>query len=122
MLTLLYACDDTLNINDIDNKVIPDSNVSFAEHIYPLLQIKCAFTGCHNGTNPNTTLNLTSWTNVTADPNVVFPFQPDLSKMVWAIEQKVGVPIMPPLNSGLALTQNQIKGIRTWIKEGAKDN
>jgi hypothetical protein len=119
---LVTACDDTITVEDVDNKVIPDKDVSFAEHIYPVLQVKCAFTGCHATPSPAGGLDLTTYANVTADINVVFPGEPDLSSMVWAIEAAGGVQPMPPTGSGLALTENQIKGIRTWIKEGAKNN
>ncbi len=119
---LFISCDDTLTTANVDSKIIPTSNVSFAEHIYPVLQVKCAFTGCHAGASPAGGLDLTSWVNVTADPNVVFPKEPNLSRLVWTINGTAGVPEMPPRYSGLVLTQNQIQGIITWIKEGALNN
>lgn len=118
----LISCDDTITVEDVDNKIIPEKNISFAEHIYPVLQVKCAFTGCHAAPSPAGGLDFTTYANVTADITVVFPGEPDLSSMVWAVEAAGGVEPMPPLGTGLALTDNQIKGIRTWIKEGAKNN
>ena len=119
---LLISCDDTLTIDNVDNKIIPNSNVSFASNIYPVLQVKCAFTGCHAGSNPAGGIDLTTYANVTADPNVVFPREPELSSLVWAIEHTAGVPEMPPRYSGIVLTANQVQGIKTWIKEGALNN
>ncbi len=119
---LLISCDDTLTIDNVDNKIIPNSNVSFASNIYPVLQVKCAFTGCHAGSNPAGGIDLTTYANVTADPNVVFPREPELSSLVWAIEHTAGVPEMPPRYSGIVLTPNQVQGIKTWIKEGALNN
>lgn len=122
LVFILISCDDTITVDTVDNKTIPSSNVSFADHIYPVLQVKCAFTGCHAGPSPAGGIDLTSWANVTADPNIVFPYEPDLSRLVWSINGTSGVQEMPPRYSGLALTENQIQGIITWIREGAKNN
>ncbi len=117
------SCDDTLTVQDVDNKIIPDKNVSFSQHIYPVLQVKCAFSGCHASPNPESGLDLTTWANVTADPNVVFPGEPDLSRLVWAIEgNKPPIQPMPPVGYSRPVTANQLKGIRTWIDEGALNN
>ncbi|HCY77813.1 MAG TPA: hypothetical protein DHV28_18035 [Ignavibacteriales bacterium] len=121
-LIVLIACDDTLTVQDIDNKIIPSSNVSFADHIYPVLQVKCAFSGCHSSVNPGAGLDLTSWSGVTADPTIVFPGEPDLSKLIWAIEgNKPPIQPMPPIGYR-SFTQNQVQGMRKWIEEGALDN
>ena len=123
LIVNFIACDDTITINDVDNTTIPDENVSFADHIYPLLQVKCAFSGCHASPSPADGLDFTTYANVTSDVTVVFPGEPDLSSMVWAIEpNNTAASKMPPIETGLALTENQINGIRTWIKEGAKNN
>lgn len=115
------GCDDTITVNDLDNKVIPESDVSFSEHIYPVLQVKCATSGCHNGPNSQGGIDLSTWAGTTADPNVVFPGYPDNSSLVWTIEGLAGFPPMPPIGYR-PLTLNQIQGIRTWITEGARNN
>jgi len=123
LIALIVSCDDTLTVDNVDDKPIPSSNVSFAEHIYPVLQVKCAFSGCHAGANPSAGLDLTSWVNVTANPTIVFPGEPDLSRLVWAIEgNKPPVQPMPPVGFARPVTANQLQGIKTWIDEGAKDN
>jgi hypothetical protein len=125
ILALIFAfvaCDDTITVQTVDNTVIPSSNVSFGKYIYPLFQAKCAFSGCHSGADPAGNLDLTSWVNATASVDIIRPGEPDLSRLVWAIKNTPGIPLMPPLNTGLALTPNQIQGIVTWIKEGAQDN
>ncbi|MFZ1518297.1 MAG: hypothetical protein WAU11_05955 [Ignavibacteriaceae bacterium] len=120
---LLVSCDDTLTVEDIDNKIIPDQNVSFSQHIYPILQVKCAFSGCHASPNASNGLDLTTWSNVTADPNIVFPGEPDLSRLIWAIEgNRPPIEPMPPVGYSRPVTTNQLKGIRTWITEGAQNN
>lgn len=115
------GCDDTITVNDVDNRMIPDSNVSFAEHIYPVFQVKCASTGCHSGPNPRAGLDLTTWSGATADVTVIFPGYPDNSSLIWTIEGVASFPPMPPIGYS-PLTINQINGIRTWIQEGAKNN
>lgn len=122
LIFILIGCDDTITVQTVDNTIIPSSNVSFGKYIYPLLQVKCAFTGCHAGPSPAGNLDLTSWVNVTAYPDIVSPGDATNSRLVWAIKNTPGVQMMPPINTGLALTENQIQGIVTWINEGAKNN
>ena len=118
----LQSCDDTLTVENVDDKDIPASNVSFADHIYPVFQVKCAFSGCHAQPNPADGIDLSTWSGVTADPNIVFPGEPDLSILVWSIEGRAGVSPMPVVGYTRPLTINQIQGIKTWIDEGALDN
>ena len=104
-LLFLLGCDDTLTNENVDNKPIPDSNVSFADHIYPVFQVKCAFSGCHAQPNPADGIDLSTWAGVTADPNIVFPGEPDLSRLVWTIDPSVsGVSKMPPIGYARPIT------------------
>ncbi len=120
-VTFFWGCKDTVTADKLDSIVIPSSNVSYAKYIQPVLNLKC--TNCHGNGQVDGGVNLTSWSNTTADPNVVFPGKPDNSSLVWAIEGKPGVYIMPPPSSPYKpLTNNQVQGVITWIKEGAKDN
>jgi len=122
-ILLLQGCDDTLTVENIDNKPIPADSVSFAQHIYPVFQVKCAFSGCHAQPNPENGIDLSTWAGVTADPNIVFPGYPDLSRLVWTIDPSIsGVSKMPPVGYARAITSEQLRGIRTWIDEGALDN
>lgn len=117
---IIYACDDTFVQSDIDNKIIPETNVSYSEHIHPLLNAKCAFSGCHEDQTRAAGLSVTSYGNTIADPQMVFPYFPQNSKLVWAVEGS-GPSWMPPLIYP-QLTQNQIDGIKQWIAEGAQPN
>lgn len=119
VLLILTNCDDSLTVEDVDKKIIPSSNVSFADHVYPVFQVKCIY--CHNATDPDGGLDLTSYASTTADLNVVFPGEAGLSSLYWAISGTSGVEPMPPIGYPV-LTQNQIDGIKTWINEGAKNN
>lgn len=114
------ACDDTINQDDLDNVIIPSTNISFAEHIQPIFNARCNNSGCHNDGDRAGGLSLTSHANATESFLIVAPGSPDNSVLVWAIEGRTTEP-MPPVGYR-PLTSNQIQGIRNWIKEGAKNN
>ncbi len=121
LTAILTGCKDTVTGNQLDSVVIPSSNVSYSQYIQPIFNVKCI--NCHGNGTTDGGINLTTWATTTADANVVFPGYPDNSSLVWAIEGQAGVSPMPPISSPYkALTQNQIQGVRTWIKEGAKNN
>jgi hypothetical protein len=121
IILLSQNCDDTITSDNIDNIVIPDSNVSYSQYIQPVFNLKCV--NCHGVGTTEASLNLTTWSGTVADPSVVFPGEPENSKLVWTIEGRPGFPPMPPVGSPyIPLNQNQIKGVRTWIAEGAKNN
>jgi len=119
---LFYSgCKDTITGDEIDARIIPDTNVSYSANIQPVLNIKCANSGCHDDATRAASISLTTWAYTTLDPNVVFPGKPENSRLVWAIEGRSGVKPMPPIGYA-TLTINQITGIKTWIAEGAKNN
>ncbi|HSD64845.1 MAG TPA: c-type cytochrome domain-containing protein [Ignavibacteriaceae bacterium] len=114
------GCKDTVTAADIDKVVIPDSNVSYSKYIQPVFNVKCNSSNCHADASQAGGIDLTTCSNTTADPSVVFPGEPDNSRLVWSIEGIGNFPMPPP--GYPTLTQNQIKGVRTWIKEGAQCN
>lgn len=118
---LLISCDDTITNSDIDQVVIPSKNVSYAKYIQPVFNLKCTSSGCHNEESMAGGYSLTSWSNAVI-PGIVDPGSVETSRLVWRIEGK-GVPLMPPVGStSPPLTRNQVEGIKTWIREGAKNN
>jgi hypothetical protein len=117
---LIISCDDTINQEDLDSKIIPSTNVSYSQHIQPVFEARCNNSGCHNSSDRAKGLSLANHSSTTSDFLVVAPGSPDNSKLIWAIEGRTTFP-MPPVGYR-PLTKNQIDGIRTWIKEGAKNN
>ncbi|MEW6506874.1 MAG: c-type cytochrome domain-containing protein [Bacteroidota bacterium] len=117
---LLTGCDDTINQEDLDSKIIPSSSVSYSQHIQPVFDARCSNAGCHNSIDRRAGLSLATWGDATSNSLIIFPGLPDNSKLVWAIEGRSAFP-MPPVNYR-PLTKNQIEGIKIWIKEGAKNN
>lgn len=120
LLFTITACDDTINQEDLDSKIIPSNNVSYSQHIQPIFDARCNNAGCHNSMDRKAGLSLANWAETTSNSQIVFPGLPDNSKLIWAIEGRTVNP-MPPIGYR-PLTKNQIDGIRTWIKEGAKNN
>jgi hypothetical protein len=119
LILFYFGCDDSST--EIDRKEIPDSNVSFSQHIQPVFNIKCV--NCHGVGITEAGLDLTTWSGTVADPSIVFPGQPENSRLVWSIEGNPAVMPMPPPGSAyLPLTQDQVEGVKTWIKEGANNN
>ena len=123
VLLFSVACDDTITGNELDKVDIPDKDVSYREYIDPVLQAKCAAAGCHESSTEAGGLDVTTHSSLTADPAIVFPGLPESSQLVWAIEGQNGASVMPPLGATVyPVTTEQIKGIKTWIKEGALNN
>ncbi|MFH1194459.1 MAG: c-type cytochrome domain-containing protein [bacterium] len=123
LLFFFAACDDTVVGDELDKIVIPDKEVSYRKYINPVLQAKCAAAGCHEDATRAGGLSVTTYANLTEDRAIVFPYLPESSQLVWSIEGQYGAPVMPPLGATVyPVNANQIKGIKTWIKEGAFNN
>ena len=87
-----------------------DEEMSFAEDVKPILSMKCAISGCHNG-DMGPDLN---WTN----------FE-QFSKRVQSglVKYRVTHRIMPPSFSPEGpLTQEQINTIACWADQGGLNN
>jgi len=118
LVVISQSCDDSITSTEIDNLVMPDSNVSYSKHIAPVFEVKCV--GCHNNTGRKEAgLDLSSWTAATRDPSIIFPASDSTSILVWTIER---IPPYPPMPPSEWLKRNHINGIRTWIREGAQNN
>ena len=118
--TIIYiGCDDSVTVADVDNREMPDSNVSYSKDIAPIFELKCV--SCHGNGRLDAGLDLTDWSRF-VDGRIVVPTAADNSVLVWTIEWRAGFPPMPPPNFSVPLTAEQIRGVKTWIDEGAKNN
>lgn len=124
LITLIIACDDTLTNSNIDSVQIPSKNVSYSQYIQPIFNSRCTNTNCHDSFSRKAGLDLTTWAGATADPNIISRGSPENSLLVWTIDPQYGYvnPMPPPYGPVLPLTENQIEGIKTWIREGAEAN
>lgn len=88
------------------NASVPRGNtgVSFASQIQPIINTKCALTGCHNGDN-GAERNWTVFDNVKTN--------------AANIKTRTGNGSMPQIGS---LTQEQINLIACWVDDGAPNN
>lgn len=114
---IFYCCKDTV-VNQNQEIEFPEKNISYTQHVGPLLQQKCAIGGCHtqNGYKPN----LEYPASYTSLLDYIVIGNPEHSTLIQLLEGTLP-PKMPPPNT-TSLTENQIKGIKTWIREGAKAN
>lgn len=123
VIVILFStikCDDTITNSDIDNLIIPDKDVSFSKHIYPLFQVKCF--SCHGNGRYEAGLDLTLRSRF-VDGRIVVPGDTLTSILIWRINRppRSGFSPMPPLYFP-QLNNSQIRGVKTWILEGAKEN
>ncbi len=119
LLLINTGCDDTLTSEEVDSIVMPDSNVSYAKHIAIVFELKC--NRCHNPSQREGGVDLSSHAQIISDPRIVSQGSASTSVLVWTIEYRAGFPPMPPLLYK-GLIPNHIKGVRTWIREGALNN
>lgn len=118
---LLWSCKDDVTGGGVIDIVFPDSAISYGQHVQPLFDRGCAFTGCHGGdTFAQRNFSLDSYHNATNRPGIIVPYDPDGSLLIQRIEGRAPGARMP-LNRD-PLTANQIKGLRKWVAEGARNN
>lgn len=115
---LFNSCTNSLNPSDPIN--IPDTNVSFQNHILPILRRTCGLSYCHGEISPMGNVQIIDYVTLMNSYNgaLVIPYNPNGSVLVQIIEYKL--PHNPFLQWNL--TSNQINGIKKWILEGAKNN
>lgn len=110
------SCESTNPLTQSKNIVFPDSGVSYHQHLQPVFDLSCTYSGCHDDGTRAGGLSLTTWSNANADPGNIVPFDPDHSKLVQVMERKI------IHNGPLDTISNHIRGIRRWVLEGGKNN
>lgn len=141
-IILLLGCSSGTHPEDTDF-ILPDSNLVYARDIYPMFDAKCGFeSGCHSPTdNRDQGLSYGDISNV--EMLVAYRLSQTDEKLVNRLLHShqtltiaetaplyiilnsgylnAGVERMPPASLGKKrLTDNQLKGIRQWILEGAR--
>jgi hypothetical protein len=114
------SCKDETNpVSKIEDIVFPESQISYNRTIQPLFNIACSVDGCHSAKEKASNLDLSDYTGIHQRfYDVVIPKDTSLSRLLWNIEARPGSARMPPQRP---LTENQIRGFRRWILEGATD-
>lgn len=115
LLTGLLSCSSEDTITNPNEITFPESDIKFQNHVLPLIRLTCGVGSCHNSAS---TKPLTNYTEIISSTGLVIAKMPDESLLVQFMEGKLSHPGIV----NYTYTENQKKGIRTWIKEGAKNN
>lgn len=122
VLFISLSCDDTITSEDLDNRVIPETDVSFTADLLPVFNLKCSSGQCHNSSYMAGGYSMETWSNV-VQSGIVNPFSPTTSRLIWRIDPQYGYDLMPPVGEPIRpMTEDQVRGVYTWIEEGAKNN
>ena len=85
-------------------------NVSFASHIFPVIQNQCM--GCHSGNNPSGGILLTNHSQIAA-------IATNNNRLLGAVKHLPGYSAMPPSGK---LDACNIAKINKWINDGTPNN
>jgi len=118
-LFLTNSCNRTRQIAGVND------SVDFNLHIRPILSDRCF--KCHGPDANQRKANLRLDTSEGAmaalkdNPNahVIIPGRPDQSEVYLRISASDTSVLMPPPNSNLSLTEDEISTIKKWIEQGA---
>lgn len=111
----LWGCSSQDTITAPQEIVFPESNVKFQNHVLPLLRLTCGVGICHSSTS---TIPLTNYTDVVSRAGLVIAKMPSESTLVQFMEGTLPHPVIV----NYTYSDNQKKGVRTWINEGALNN
>ena len=91
---------------------VDTSNVSYRNHILPIVQANCTFSGCHDGKYPTDKHNLNHYDDLKEyfDRGVLIP----------TLNWELGYKRMP--REEQKLTDCQLSVINNWAKQGARNN
>ena len=118
MTVFSVGCTSNPTVTNPDDIVFPDSKVSYQAHVDPFLTLRCGGP-CHAGSNPAGGIDLTSYPNLFFDrPNLVVASFPDESLLCQVLEGIIG----HPPGELQTIPFNQVRGVRTWVAEGATNN
>lgn len=98
----------------------PDT-VYFTNTIMPLIASSCSVPGCHDAATASDGVVLTDYQNIISTADVE-PGDPENSDLYEVITDSDPDDHMPPPDSGITLSDEQINQIYTWILQGARNN
>ena len=119
---VLSSCKDQITDPNTNPVVFPTSKVSFSQHVQPLFQTRCAFAGCHAGSNPAAGLDLTcpAFNSLLShQPRLVVAGASSNSLLIERLDGRIA-PQMP--FNAQSINANQLAGMKKWIDEGAQNN
>ncbi len=119
VLLLLIACEES----------VAPVDVSYEANIQASIFNLSCLVGCHDGAR-EAGLELTTWATLMEGGDngpVVISGNAEESPLVWSVEGQdalgIAVILMPPAGKGLSqLSRSEIRLIKDWIDQGAKNN
>ena len=105
--------------------VAAGATVSFKEDVLPIFQVHC--TSCHTPGSEGTSasgLDLTTYKGVLAGTKygaMVLPGNAEYSNLMWLLDWRASPQLRMP-HGKQQLPAGERDTIRTWIRQGAKDN
>ena len=121
--TVLGVCWTLLSVSatfavDADDRPLP-ANVSFNEHIRPLLTTRC--TACHGGVQQAGDVSFVYLESVLPPEGwIIEPGNPDASVLIERITSTDPDTVMPPPEHGKPLSNYEVALFKKWIQDGAK--
>ena len=126
-IIIIISCTESGTDPRDENVVLPDSNLTYNDHIYKLFLLKCGSReGCHSYTNPARNLVLIEYDmfrykslSGAGGGLLILNGNGEASPLYKILVDSyyAGVPKMP--KDGPYLNSNQTDGVRQWINEGA---
>ncbi len=95
----------------------PSATPEFSRDIQPLLAANCL--ACH-GSDESTRVSELRLDTPDGPLSTIVPGDAGSSTLYRRLTARDGIERMPPVSSGLALTEGEIESIRAWIDAGAK--
>jgi YVTN family beta-propeller protein len=127
LLLLLGVMISVQSCREDEQIVTPDydniTTISYAQHVQPIFQNKCATSGCHNSASSSAGLTLTSWQRLIKGStygNVIVPFRAEKSLLTMLFDGTALRRQHPAMSSALSLAE--INFLKRWITEGAKND
>jgi hypothetical protein len=112
---IFSACSWTTGGVEIE---FPEHSVSYMNHVQPFMQLNCARSGCHIGPTFAGGYSFYEYHHLMS-AGIVVPGNPNGSRLVQILENRITH--FTYFDRGY-INDNRIKGIRTWIQEGAINN
>ena len=105
----------------------PHSQISFSDHVYPILESNCFY--CHSPPNGegyrNIGLSLVDYKSLMAGTMygpVIVPGDSKKSILNMLIEGRADKSMQMPHNEEYSLNEYEIRTLRIWVEQGARNN
>lgn len=119
---IYFGCGDEI-VNSDRSVIFPDSNVSYQNHVQLFLNLKCAYKYCHSSEDKADGRDMSNYFGLweTANAGLVIAGEPEVSRLVQILRSNPAHRGNIEFPAGY-FSDNNINGIVTWIKEGARFN